>query len=213
MVRVAQPPQATRASLNEERTAPAIRIDMDATHLATEPTKGTRMHPLPPPSVRLFVCGTAERGDDGAALSAVATLLPVLPSALLERLEVRRCGHLRAEDILGMPAGEIAVVIDAATGVPPGHVVALPIRTLGDTSGGPMPRSFLESGLEATFAAAHAETPDAMPEGIFIGIGGRRFGYGRPLSRSVRLAMASFQRVIAAELARVANVPETPASS
>ena len=36
------------------------------------------MYPLPPPSVRLFVCGTADRGDDGAALSAVATLLPLL---------------------------------------------------------------------------------------------------------------------------------------
>ena len=170
------------------------------------------MHPLPPPSVRLFVCGTADRGDDGAALSAVATLLPSLPSALLEHLEVRRCGHLRAEDILGMPSGEFAVVVDAAIGVPPGHVVAVPIRTLGDIAGGPMPRSFQESGLEAIFAAAHAETPDAMPEGVFVGIGGRRFGYGRPLSRSVRLAMSSFQEVIATELARLANVPEGPAA-
>ena len=170
------------------------------------------MHPLPPPSVRLFVCGTADRGDDGAALSAVATLLPSLPSALLEHLEVRRCGHLRAEDILGMPSGEFAVVVDAAIGVPPGHVVAVPIRTLGDIAGGPMPRSFQESGLEAVFAAAHAETPDAMPEGVFVGIGGRRFGYGRPLSRSVRLAMSSFREVIATELARLANVPEGPAA-
>jgi len=171
------------------------------------------MHPLPPPSVRLFVCGTADRGDDGAALSAVATLLPALPTALLECLEVRRCGHLRAEDILGMPAGEFAVIVDAASGVPPGHVVALSIRTLGDIEGGPMPRSFLESGLEATFAAASAAWPNAMPDGIFIGIGGRRFGYGRPLSRSVRLAMASFQKVIATELARLAKVPEGPQAS
>jgi hypothetical protein len=171
------------------------------------------MHQLAPPSVRLFVCGTADRGDDGAALSAVATLLPSLPSALLERLEVRRCGHLRAEDILGMPIGEMAVVVDAAAGVPPGHVVAVPIRALAESNGGPMPRSFLESGLESTFAAVAASRVGGLPDGIFIGIGGRRFGYGRPLSRSVRLAMTSFQRVIATELARLAKVPGGPTPS
>ena len=171
------------------------------------------MHLLPPPSVRLFVCGTADRGDDGAALSAVATLLPSLPSALLERLEVRRCGHLRVEDIMEMPIGELAVVVDAAAGVPPGHVVAVSIRSLADEDGGPMPRSFVENGLESTFAAAAATRADGLPDGIFIGIGGRRFGYGRPLSRSVRLAMVPFQRVIASELARLARVPEGPPAS
>ena len=84
---------------------------------------GERMTHLAPPSVRLLVCGNADRGDDGAALSAVATLLPSLPSALLERLEVRRCGHLRVEDLTDVRPGEIAVVVDAAVGIPPGHVV------------------------------------------------------------------------------------------
>ena len=39
------------------------------------------MTQLAPPSVRLLVCGNADRGDDGAALSAVATLLPVAGAA------------------------------------------------------------------------------------------------------------------------------------
>ena len=77
------------------------------------------MTQLAPPSVRLLVCGNADRGDDGAALSAVATLLPSLPSAMLERLEVRRCGHLRVEDLLEVPEGEVAVVVDAAVGIAP----------------------------------------------------------------------------------------------
>ena len=50
------------------------------------------------------------------------------------------------------------------------------------------------------------------PDGTFIGVGGRRFGYGRPLSRSVRLAMPGFQQAIAAELARLAHVAEGPAA-
>src|SRR5512141_2851444 len=75
---------------------------------------GERMTQLAPPSVRLLVCGNADRGDDGAALSAIATLLPSLPSAMLERLEVRRCGHLRVDDLLEVPVNEVAVVVDAA---------------------------------------------------------------------------------------------------
>ena len=82
---------------------------------------------LAPPSVRLLVCGNADRGDDGAALSAVATLLPSLPTALLERLEVRRCGHLRVEDLTDIPANEVAIVVDAAVGIAPGQVVSMPV--------------------------------------------------------------------------------------
>ena len=55
--------------------------------------------------------------------------------------------------------------------------------------------------------------PGGLPEGTFVGIGGRRFGYGRPLSRSVRLNLPAFQAAIAAELARLAHVPEGPAPS
>ena len=95
------------------------------------------MTQLAPPSVRLLVCGNADRGDDGAALSAVATLLPSLPSALLERLEVRRCGHLRVEDLTDVSPGPDGLVVDAAVGIPPGHVVTLPIRSILAEAGSP----------------------------------------------------------------------------
>ena len=162
---------------------------------------------LAPPSVRLLICGNAERGDDGAALSAIATLLPTLPSALLECLEVRRCGQLRVEDLLDVRAGELAVVVDAAVGVPPGHVVALPIADIAPALGTPAPRSSHELPIEQVLRLAATLRPGGLPAGTFIGIGGRRFGYGRPLSRSVRLAMPGFQRAIASELARLAHVP------
>jgi len=171
------------------------------------------MTQLAPPSVRLLVCGNAERGDDGAALSAVATLLPSLPSALLERLEVRRCGHLRVEDLTDVPAGEVAVVVDAAVGIPPGHVVTVPISQILGEAGSPTPRSSHELPIEQVLGLAQVLRPGGLPDGVFVGIGGRRFGYGRPLSRSVRLNMASFQAAIATELARLTHVPEGPAAS
>jgi hydrogenase maturation protease len=167
---------------------------------------------LAPPSVRLLVCGNADRGDDGAALSAVATLLPTLPSHLLERLEVRRCGELHVEDLLDIPAGEVAVVVDAAVGVPPGHVVAVPISEIAAALGSPAPRSSHELPIDQVLGLAATLRSGGLPSGTFIGIGGRRFGYGRPLSRSVRLAMPGFQQAIAAELARLARVPGGPAA-
>ena len=162
---------------------------------------------LAPPSVRMIVCGNADRGDDGAALSAVATLLPTLPTPLLERLEVRRCGQLCVEDLLDVPAGEVAVVIDAAVNIPPGHVVSMPISEIDAVAGTAAPRSSHDIPIEQVLALAATMRTGGLPAGMFIGIGGRRFGYGRPLSRSVRLAMPGFQRAIAAELARLAHVP------
>jgi hydrogenase maturation protease len=175
--------------------SPGIALDgVDMTHLA-------------PPSVRLLVCGNADRGDDGAALSAVATLLPTLQAALLERLEVRRCGQLRVEDLLDVTPGEVAIVVDAAVNVPPGHVVSMPISEIASAAGTAAPRSSHDLPIDQVLALAGTLRVGGLPAGTFIGIGGRRFGYGRPLSRSVRLAMPGFQRAIAAELARLAHVP------
>jgi hydrogenase maturation protease len=164
------------------------------------------MTQLAPPSVRLLVCGNADRGDDGAALSAVATLLPSLPARMLERLEVRRCGHLRVEDLLDVPEGEVAVVVDAAVGIAPGHVVVLPIGGIVSGAESPAPRSSHELPIDQVLGLAAVMRPGGLPEGTFIGIGGRRFGYGRPLSRSVRVNMPAFQAAIAAELARLTRV-------
>ncbi|HYO43784.1 MAG TPA: hydrogenase maturation protease [Candidatus Limnocylindrales bacterium] len=171
------------------------------------------MTQLAPPSVRLLVCGNADRGDDGAALSAVATLLPSLPSAMLERLEVRRCGHLRVEDLTDVPAGEVTVVVDAAVGVPPGHVVTVSIGQILCDASSPSPRSSHEVPIDQVFNLAQGLRPGGLPEGVFVGIGGRRFGYGRPLSRSVRLNMAAFQAAIATELARLTHVSGGPPAS
>jgi hydrogenase maturation protease len=164
------------------------------------------MSHLAPPSVRMLVCGNADRGDDGAALSAVATLLPTLPHGVLERLEIRRCGHLRVEDLLDVREGEAALVVDAAVGIPPGRIVTLPITTIVADGGVPAPRSSHELPIDQVLGLAAVLRPGGLPAGSFVGIGGRRFGYGRPLSRSVRGSMAEFQQAIIAELCRLAHV-------
>jgi Ni,Fe-hydrogenase maturation factor len=105
------------------------------------------------------------------------------------------------------------VVVDAAVGIPPGHVVTVPIGQILGEEGSPTPRSSHELPIEQVLAMARTLRPGGLPEGVFVGIGGRRFGYGRPLSRSVRLNMASFQAAIAAELSRLTHVPEGPAAS
>jgi hydrogenase maturation protease len=171
------------------------------------------MSQLAPPTVRLLVCGNADRGDDGAALGAIATLLPTLPSALLERLEVRRCGHLRVEDLLDVPEDQVAIVVDAAVGIPPGHVVTIPIRQIASDPGAPTPRSSHELPIGQVLGLADVLRTGGLPDGSFVGIGGRRFGYGRPLSRSVRLNLPAFQGAIAAELARLTHVPLGPATT
>lgn len=171
------------------------------------------MNQLAPPSVRLLVCGNADRGDDGAALSAIATLLPALPTAMLERLEVRRCGHVRAEDLLDVRAGEICILVDAAMGIAPGHVVTMPLGTVTGDMSTPTPRSSHELPIDGVLEEARARRPGGLPDGSFIGIGGRRFGYGRPLSRSVRLNIHAFQAAIAEELSRVTHVSAGPTTA
>ena len=73
----------------------------------------------PAPSIRLLVCGSADRGDDGAAVHAVAHLLPRLEAGLRRQLEIRR-----PREVPG-PVAKLALQLLA--GEPP----ALPDRPIG----------------------------------------------------------------------------------
>ena len=55
---------------------------------------------LPSPTVRIVICGNADGGDDGVALSAAATVLPSLPRQVRRCLEVRRRQQLRVDDLV-----------------------------------------------------------------------------------------------------------------
>ena len=160
--------------------------------------------------VRLLVCGSADRGDDGAALSAVAGLLSGLPPHLLTVLEVRRCEQLELEDLLDLPEGSACVITDAVVGIPVGDVVTIPLPELPerDAAAGPTPRSshVLPIGQLVAIAQIMRDAPLA---GSFVGVGGRSFGFGRSLGRPVRAAQPAFRCAIESALIDAAAIADS----
>ena len=159
---------------------------------------------LPDPVIRIIVCGDADRGDDGVAVSAIATLLPTLPHRLLAKVEIRRCFELRVEDLVGLPAGVSCLVLDAVAGIEPGQIVALPLSAL---LARPAFSSRSTHELPINLVVGLAEIIGGSPVvGTFVGLAGRGFDYGAPLSRTARGAMPAYAEAIATELARLAGV-------
>jgi hydrogenase maturation protease len=156
----------------------------------------------------LLVCGTAERGDDGAALSAVAGLLPGLPAHLLSAIDVRRCERLEVDDLMDVPATAAFVIVDGVVGIPPGQVVALPLDELvSSTAVAFVPRSSHSMPLARLIEVASLLRGSPVC-GSFVGLGGRSFGYGRGLGRTVRAGVPLFRSAIERELIRLAVAAE-----
>lgn len=155
-------------------------------------------------AVRLLVCGNADRGDDGAALAAVAHLLPRIEDSIRHRIDVRRCAQLDATDLIDVPAHQACVVVDTVVGVDPGSVVTMPLADLAAVESAVVPRSShaLPIGQVLGIAAA---IRGQLPDGVFIGIGGKRFGFGSRRSRAITGGMRTFERTIEGEVRRVAS--------
>jgi hydrogenase maturation protease len=160
-----------------------------------------------PRSVRLLVCGNAERGDDGAALAAVATLLAGLPPHLLAVLEVRRSEQLDLDDLLDLPATAACVITDAVVGLAPGDVVTIPLTELPgrDAAAGPVPRSSHVLPIGQLVAIAEIMRDHPL-HGSFVGIGGRSFDFGRGIGRPVRAALPAYRAAIESALVDAAAV-------
>lgn len=152
---------------------------------------------LAAPTVRVLVCGSADRGDDGAALCAVAHVLPRLEPALRQRVEVRRCPQLDAGDLIDVADGEACLVLDTVVGVAPGSVVQIPLDELTRLEDA-APRSSHALPISQVLGIAEA-IRGQLPRGRLVGIGGKWFGFGETRSRALRDGMAEFER--AAELA------------
>ncbi len=159
----------------------------------------------PATRVRILVCGSAERGDDGAALGAVARLLPTLPPEVCDRLVVRRCIQLDEADLADLGPDEACVVVDTLVGVPAGSLVA---RSLDDLLMGGAPVSSRSThGIALGDAVARAATiRGAAPAGAFVGLGGKWFGYGGRMSRAVRSALPAFAEAIEHEVERLLDM-------
>jgi hydrogenase maturation protease len=158
----------------------------------------------PLPAVRLLVCGNADRGDDGAALAAVAHFLPLLEDAIRHRIEVRRCAQLEATDLISVPAGQACIVVDTVVGVDAGTVVTMSLEDLAADGHGVSPRSSHGHPIDEVLGIV-ASTRGALPTGVFVGIGGRRFGFGGRRSRAVTQAMRAFERATEGEVRRLAS--------
>jgi hydrogenase maturation protease len=158
---------------------------------------------LPAPTVRVLVCGSADRGDDGAALNAVAHVLPQLDSVLRQRVEVRRCPQLDAADLIDVADGEACLILDTVVGIEPGAVIEISLDELTRLQA-VAPRSSHALPIDQVLAIAEA-IRGGLPRGRLIGIGGKWFGYGTLRSRALRDGMDAFEHAVVAAIEDLAQ--------
>lgn len=155
----------------------------------------------PVPTLRVLVCGSADRGDDGAALQAVAHVLPRLDPGIRQRIVVRRCHQLDALDLIEIPDGESCIVLDTVVGVPAGSVVEIPLDDLA-TDSAVAARSSHALPIQQVLGIARA-VRGSLPPGRFVGIGGKWFGFGQVRSRALRDGMLDFEGVTEAAITQL----------
>jgi len=158
------------------------------------------------PDLRILVCGTADRGDDGAALAAISHVLPELPEPLRGRVEVRRCPQLDVTDLLDIGVGEAVVVVDTVVGVEPGRIITMSLDELARRPAGVAPRSSHALSVDDALLIAEA-VRGSLPAGTFVGIGGKWFGYGERFSRSVKGSLPAFAVAIRSSIEELLAVP------
>lgn len=135
-------------------------------------------------AVEVFVCGSPDRGDDGAPIAASGLLRGGLPPDVA----VRVVGQLDVDDLLSIPPGAGVVIVDAATGIDPGAIVDLALTGLIGQQDGVRPRS--SHALALPEVVGLAEMIRGWPlRGRIVAIGGAQFGLGEPFSWPVAAAL------------------------
>ena len=134
--------------------------------------------------VEVLVCGSPDRGDDGAPIAALRHLRGKLPTDVAMRV----VGMLDVDDLLSIPPGAGVVIVDAATGIDPGHVADLGLTGLIGQHGGVHPRS--SHALALPEVVGLAEMMRGRPlRGRIVVIGGTQFGLGERFSYPVASAL------------------------
>jgi hydrogenase maturation protease len=134
--------------------------------------------------VEVLICGSPDRGDDGAASVAAS----ILSAALQPDVRLRIVGQLDIHDLLGVPAGAAVVVVDAATGIQPGRIVNLPLDGL--IGGGDQVRPRSSHALAFPEVVRLAELIRGRPiRGRIVAIGAEKFALGGALSERVSAAI------------------------
>jgi Ni,Fe-hydrogenase maturation factor len=162
---------------------------------AAAPGRETEVRPI---LVEVLACGLRGQGDDGAAIAALEELEPELPVDVM----VRRVGQLDIDDLLAVPTGAGAVVVDTATGLDPGWVAEIALTAIANPD--------LEIRTRSSNALARPETLGlatmirGLPlSGIIVVIGGRSWRPGDPLSWPVASGICTFRVAIADAIDRV----------
>lgn len=146
------------------------------------------------PSVTVLVCGSADRGDDAAAVLAVELLRP----ATRRRAVIEYVGQLGVEALLERPPGSAVIVLDAAVGLAPGRVVRMSFADLRSGARSPVPRSSHE--LPIPEVVGIAELIAGPLAGGLVVIGGLDFSLGAKPSPGVRASLDHFAREIEAAI-------------
>ena len=150
------------------------------------------------PIVDILVCGSIDRGDDGAPLAASLVLEADRPP----NARIRRIGQLDVDDLLSIAADGGVVIVDAATGLEPGTVLELPLRGLLGAEAAVQPRSSHALAIPEVIGLADMIRGRPLPGRIVV-IGARRFTLGRPLTRKVAKAVPSLAQAVRVAVERV----------
>lgn len=148
----------------------------------------------PAATLRLLVCGNADRGDDGAALCAAAHVLPRLEPAASRLIEVRRCSQLDPTDLIDIPGDQTCLVLDTVVGIEAGTVIERSLEELAQRSN-VTPRSSHALPIDQVLGIVLA-VRGTLPSGRFLGIGGKWFGFGETRSRALRDGLPAFEHAI-----------------
>ncbi len=144
----------------------------------------------PAVAVEVFACGSPDRGDDGAAVTACQTVQAALPPGV----RVRCVGQLDVDDLLAVPPGAQVVIVDVATGIEPGFVLELPLAELLESEA-IRPHSSHALAVSGTVALAELIGERSL-RGRVVALGGAHFALGDVLSGPVAAALPRFATAI-----------------
>jgi hydrogenase maturation protease len=148
--------------------------------------------------VEVLVCGSPDRGDDGAPLAAAA----VLRQDLSNDVRVRTVGQLDIDDLLAVSADARVVIVDAAVGIRPGQIVELPLNGLREREDRLRPRSSHALAFPEVIELAEVMRGRPM-RGLIVAMGGQAFGLGAALSPRVAEAIPALVAAIRDAIQRV----------
>jgi hydrogenase maturation protease len=144
-----------------------------------------------PVAIEVLVCGSFERGDDGAPTAAAH----LLRDHLREDVRVRIVSQLDIDDLLAVPPGARVVVVDAVVGIRPGQIVELPLTGLAGRDDRLRPRSSHALTLPEILGLA-ALIRGRPLKGRIVAIGGKAFGLGADLSPRVARAIPALAAAV-----------------